>query len=448
MKLFPIDVFTPNEFPEHTYIERPKENLEAKLRNALMTPNVVVSISGPSKSGKTVLAKRLVGETNLIQVFGAEVTSGSDLWARVLDWMDVPGSVSEQSTSGSASRVGGEAGGKGGFFVAEASAKTSVDHTRLSGAATTTTRSDVGLARVVREIAKSDFVVFLDDFHYIPPEAQSDVAKQLKAAGEQGIKICTATVPHRADNVVRQNPELRGRLAQVDTTFWSPIELQEIATIGFGKLQVAIDPEITLQLAMEACGSPQLMQRICLDICFGLQIEREYNEPTKLTLLPAQIQNILQQSSTHSDFATMVTNMHAGPKKRGSERRLHKLIDGSEGDVYRVVLMALAHGAPLMELPYRVLMDRIDRVCTGDGPAASSVVPTCRHIAGIAKRIAPLERVLEWDDEGVSGTMSIVDPYFLFYLRRSRKLESLGNVNIQNDAATDAQLSLGDLKGS
>jgi archaellum biogenesis ATPase FlaH len=61
MKLFATDVFTPNQFPEHTYIERPKEDLERKLRNALATPNVVVSISGPSKSGKTVLAKRLVG---------------------------------------------------------------------------------------------------------------------------------------------------------------------------------------------------------------------------------------------------------------------------------------------------------------------------------------------------------------------------------------------------
>lgn len=62
MKLFATDVFTPNEFPEHTYIERPKEELERKLKNALATPNVVVSIAGPSKSGKTVLTKKLVGD--------------------------------------------------------------------------------------------------------------------------------------------------------------------------------------------------------------------------------------------------------------------------------------------------------------------------------------------------------------------------------------------------
>jgi len=446
MKLFATDVFTPNEFPEHTYIERPKEELERKLKNALATPNVVVSIAGPSKSGKTVLTKKLVGETNLIHVFGAEITSGSQLWSRVLDWMEVPASVAEQSVATTANRYGVEAGGKGSIFVAEATGKGSFDRTQTSSSTTTATRNDVGLARVVREIAKSDFVVFLDDFHYIPADAQNDVAKQLKAAGEQGIKICTATVPHRADNVVRQNPELRGRLAQVDTTFWSPAELQQIAELGFRKLRVSLEEDKMLQLASEACGSPQLMQRICLDVCFGLGIEKEFNEPTKVLLSSSQMQNTLQQSSTHSDFATMVTAMHEGPKKRGTERRLHKLVDGSEGDVYRVVLMALAHGEPLMELSYRVLMDRIEAVvCTGDGPAASSVVPTCRHIAGIAKRVAPMERVLEWDDEGVSGTMSIVDPYFLFYLRRSRKLDILGNVNRMEES--DGQAVLTGLSG-
>jgi hypothetical protein len=52
-------------------------------------------------------------------------------------------------------------------------------------------------------------------------------------------------------------------------------------------------------------------------------------------------------------------------------------------------------------------------------------VPTCRQIAAIAKRIAPTERVLEWDDQELTGTMSVVDPYFLFYLRRSKKLDTL-----------------------
>jgi adenylate kinase family enzyme len=54
--------------------------LEATLNRALDTPKVVASIFGPSKSGKTVLAEKLIGKDNLIQISGAEVQSGDDLW--------------------------------------------------------------------------------------------------------------------------------------------------------------------------------------------------------------------------------------------------------------------------------------------------------------------------------------------------------------------------------
>jgi hypothetical protein len=409
----------------NTPIERPKEDLEGKLKRALATPNVIASVSGPSKSGKTVLAKKLVGEDHLIHIFGAEVTSGAELWERVLSWMDAPSSITEQTADSRANKIGGEVAAKGSIFVAEASGKATADTTSTRSQSTSATRTDNSLSRVARDIAKSDYVVFLDDFHYIPQDAQQDVARQLKAAGEQGVKICTATVPHRADNVVRNNPELRGRLAQVDTTFWFPPELTEIAKAGFAKLQINLPVAKMMDIAREACGSPQLMQRICLDVCFNLGIEKEFDAPRDMDFSPQQLQIILQQSSTHSDFGTMVANMHQGPKERGSERHVHELVDGSKGDVYRVILLALSRGAPVMELPYGDLMERIQQVCVREGPSASSIVQACRQIAKIARRIAPQERVLEWDDQELTGTMSVVDPYFLFYLRRSKKLDGL-----------------------
>ncbi|MCP1835717.1 hypothetical protein J2R76_004057 [Bradyrhizobium sp. USDA 4532] len=38
MKLFATDAFTPNQFPEYTYIERPKEDLEGKLKRLSRRP--------------------------------------------------------------------------------------------------------------------------------------------------------------------------------------------------------------------------------------------------------------------------------------------------------------------------------------------------------------------------------------------------------------------------
>jgi hypothetical protein len=429
MKLFAIDVFTPNDFPAYTYVQRAGDDLEKKLQRALDTPKVVVSISGPSKSGKTVLVEKLVGKDNLIPVSGAEVQIGEDLWLRVLGWIEAPITTAEQTTASTGHRFGGETSGKTGIpVVAEVAGKGSYDQTRVTATTVTETRGSDGIARIAREIGNSSFVVFLDDFHYIPKNAQDDVARQIKAAAERGIRICVATVPHRADDVVRSNHELRGRLAQVDTSFWSIQELSQIAIAGFSKLLVDITPQQAMRLAEEACGSPQLMQRICLDVCFDRGFHQEQKEKVALDLDSVRLQSILEQSSTHADFGTMVANMHQGPKTRGTERRMHKLIDGSEGDVYRVLLLALARGDATITLPYNTLMEKIKAVCTGDLPSGGSIIQSCRQLDTIAKRIAPTERVLEWDDQELTGTMSIVNPYFLFYLRCSRKLQTLGSV--------------------
>jgi hypothetical protein len=132
--------------------------------------------------------------------------------------------------------------------------------------------------------------------------------------------------------------------------------------------------------------------------------------------------------------------MHQGPKTRGTVRRLHKLVDGTEGDVYRVLLLALAHGTPTMSLPYTTLMEKIEAVCTGDVPSGGSIIQSCRQLDTIAKRIAPTERILEWDDQELTGTMSVVNPYFLFYLRCSRKLETLGSQKPTDPADNQYQL--------
>ena len=58
---------------------------------------------------------------------------------------------------------------------------------------------------------------------------QTEIGKQIKAAAETGVRICTASVPHRKDDVVRSNPELRGRVTGIDSDYWNENELAQIA---------------------------------------------------------------------------------------------------------------------------------------------------------------------------------------------------------------------------
>lgn len=70
MPIKATEVFTPGFFPEHTYVERSGAHLERDLRDGLDTPGQIISLAGPSKSGKTVLVEKVVGRDSLITVQG------------------------------------------------------------------------------------------------------------------------------------------------------------------------------------------------------------------------------------------------------------------------------------------------------------------------------------------------------------------------------------------
>ena len=73
------EVFTPTDVPTITYVERASRNYEDELRKAFKIPKMIVSISGPSKSGKTVLVSKVVAPDDLIHIYGASIKSADDL---------------------------------------------------------------------------------------------------------------------------------------------------------------------------------------------------------------------------------------------------------------------------------------------------------------------------------------------------------------------------------
>jgi predicted AAA+ superfamily ATPase len=73
MRLKAVQVFTPNDIPTFTYIERDGPQLEKNLTEAIETPKQIISLSGPSKSGKTVLVKKVIKDEHLIAISGASI---------------------------------------------------------------------------------------------------------------------------------------------------------------------------------------------------------------------------------------------------------------------------------------------------------------------------------------------------------------------------------------
>lgn len=117
----------------------------------------------------------------------------------------------------------------------------------------------------------------------------------------------------------------------------------------------------------------------------------------------------------------MLTSLHSGPKTRGQERKEHDLFDGTRGDVYRAVLLAIRADPIAMSFSYDEIMTRIKSVCLADSPVGSSVTSCLEQMHAITEGLQPGRPVLAWDGDRVDVT----DPYFAFFLRCSDKMNTI-----------------------
>lgn len=410
------DVFTPGRFPTLTYVEDHLTDKKKQLEDILDAGSMLISISGPSKSGKTVFVEQCLGKQNLIQITGAGAKSANDLWMRVFDIIGTP--IARNVTSGTsvAGSVSAKGSLEGGVIVAKGKAELSGTGTYTSQSNETQSKAIDHLQLLIKELGGSDFVIFIDDFHYVPREVQGDVAQQIKEAIRNGVKFICASVPYHSDDVIRGNPDLRGRVLSIDFDYWNADVLEKIAYKGFKELNVTYEITMIKKLAAEAAGSPQLMQYLCLNSCYALDVRERHTDPIEFIEDANLLDKICRQTALSTDFGSVIEKMKEGPKTRGSERKMHVSKTGWQGDVYRLLVKALSLDPAQLTFRYQVLIDRITATCVGDPPSGSSITSACYQTATIIND-AIGEKILEWDSE--NDVFDIRDPYLLFYLRWS-----------------------------
>jgi hypothetical protein len=91
--------------PQHTYINRAERDLEPRLASARDNLCKLVTLTGATKSGKTVLANRVFPRISgdSIWIDGGSVATEADLWSHILS--DIQGfSTSEDTESSESSR--------------------------------------------------------------------------------------------------------------------------------------------------------------------------------------------------------------------------------------------------------------------------------------------------------------------------------------------------------
>ena len=406
------EVFTPKGEPSVTYVNDHLIDKGKRLIQDLSAGPCVVSLSGPSKSGKTVFIDKTLGRDNLIKVNGAGVKSAEALWLKVFAVIGTPIKVVDTTEKNNTSAFGAKVEGSvpllakadlssvGTWGVKKATAaETAVDYVSL----------------LVKELGGTKYIVFIDDFHYIDAEVQQEIAEQIKEGIEGQVQFVCASVPYRSDDVLLANSDLRGRAYKVDFNYWAHAELSKIAQAGFAAMNLKVSPAIIDALASEAAGSPQLMQTLCLNLCFDIGHEMRPDEPVTIDSNLDLISRVCRRTTANNDYSSTVAAIKDGPKIRGKERKAYVLHSSQAAlDVYPLILHGIACDPPRLTLKANELTARVQGLCSGEQPGSGSIVSSCAHIVSIANE-AEGRQVVEWDSE--RDLFDIRDPYLLFYLR-------------------------------
>lgn len=410
------DVFTPTRIPTVTFIRDHLVEREKILKESLMKGGTLISVSGPSKSGKTAFIKDYFGSANVVPVSGANISNTGDVWMQVFHQIGTPLERIRSITSEHERTTSTKGSIEGNVFFAKGSVDAGLSNTTGSGETITEHRPVTFLQLLVEEMANSGSVIFIDDFHYINRETQAVLAKEIKSVISEGVQIVCASVPYRSEDVLRANDELQGRLVGIDFDYWSVDVLSQIAERGFNELKVEVEPSFIRDFAVESAGSPQLMQSLCLEFCFMSGVYETRSDSMTYTGDVGFFRSICERTAATVDYSTTVEKMNVGPRIRGQPRNHYRTLDGGVEDVYGILLKAISQDPPRLHFPYADLIARVGSICEKDSPSGSSITTACAQLAAFANA-GKRRNLVDWSSE--NDVFDIREPLLLFYLRWS-----------------------------
>ncbi|MEU8819439.1 AAA family ATPase [Actinoplanes sp. NPDC048796] len=415
-------VFVAGGLPTITYNPRAQLKLEQKVEDYLDEGHRILSISGPTKTGKTVLIKSVLKHKNAIYLSGGSISSSGQFWSVIADELEVQASVEfgRQETDGEMRTVSGELGVIPGVAKAGKIAQEQVA-TSLTDKIIRTRYTENAARKALRNCQRP---LVIDDFHYIPSEEQLQIVRSLKDLVFDGVPVIVLAVPHRAYDVVRVEKEMTGRVQQLDIGFWSNDELLGIAEKGFDALGLIDEGgRIATHLASESFASPHLMQDFCLNVVKDSGV-RETQEQIQFLVEPNWQSFFSERSSAASKSAFDM--LARGPRQR-TDRKPRTLKNGLIVDIYGAVLMAIGYTGPLISITYEHLRTAMREIVSDNPPRGQEIARVLDEMSKIARDQIEGEPVVDYDAELM--TLHISDPYFAFFLRWSAQEELAGRVS-------------------
>lgn len=393
-------VFVAGGQPTITYIERQNHDVERMLARALASPNQIVSLAGPTKTGKTVLCKRILSERDYVWVDGGKIKTTVEFWEIVCAELNIP--IENSITSGGETEISIE--GSLPFI-------TTAGGSHLSTKSRTSTFKPDSMGKALEFMTSEQIILVIDDFHYIAPEVRTDIMRNVKGAVFNGLKVLLLSVTHRVFDAIKAESELTGRFTTVTLPQWIKQDLKQIPLKGFAALNVSASLPLLDTLCEETQGNPFLMQTFCWEICFDSNIEAKKVFQQSIAT-PYNINELCKRLAINYGLPTY-QQLVAGPQSR-KLREKRPLKSGGEVDIYEVVLLAIAQTGPKSVIKYDELRNEIGNLLSDRMPQKQEITAALKHLTKISRTIGA-ESAIDWNEQ--AREIAVIDPYLRFYLR-------------------------------
>jgi hypothetical protein len=402
------EVFVAGRSPTVTYNPRNDRHLETEVFEYREQSGKALSVSGPSKSGKTVLIERIFPKMSAVWVEGGDLSSAENFWHRVADGLGLFEEIKESTERGTQrTKAGGIELGVPGL------ARGSGQGSRSSSSSEATERARRRpLPDLVRDaLDRQPRPVVIDDFQYVPQTVRRQIARAIKTLITRTHVVLIA-VPHEAFEPVRAEPDMDGRVWQVRVQPWSVSELAYIAREGFKALRIVDGrEEIGRLLAETSYGAPFLMQQLSHDYALTLGVRQTAEEDVP-AIEPGDWGQFFSRAAERTKPGVF-DKLLRGPDPRGQERtkRRFKTINATT-DVYGAVLFALSKVGVETPVSYRELV-RALQTSLHEAPQSNQITSALRHMSDIAfNSRGSSDPALDFK----GGEVHVMDPFLAFYL--------------------------------
>ncbi len=409
------NVFIPGGFPNITYISREEHQLEDRVKAAKDYLAKLLVVTGPTKSGKTVLVDRVFSQDNSIWIDGGEINSEDSFWEAVVERCSLFTGVEQQIQDETNFGLSAEVSVEGGILVAKGASAISGQLNHSTQKVTLVNRNISSKITAIHSLKEQLIPLIVDDFHYIDKPIQKAIVRALKSPIMHGLPVVFIAIPNRKYDAVEVEREMTGRVENIEMPIWSPRELSLIAKIGFEALNIQVKPSLIRSLTDAAYGSPFLMQEFCREICRRSDIEEKSNMTQYISDAIVET-DVFRNIAEHSG-RSMFDKLKRGPRAR-SDRKQRKLKNGMYTDIYGVVMEALKNIQPGIEsVSYDHLRSTIRSILEDDLPQKHEISRVLDKIAEISYTDASSTPVIDW--QGDDDVLTITDPFFAFFLKWS-----------------------------